>query len=109
MVDFPCKEIPFRCCYYLHLYVPFLNLICSSFSVPDGGRQSPTPFRTSVSSRRPEAWIGLRFLYNSTMCTEDTFAFVFPAGNDGVPDLKDNFRKNQKGQYVVYVPCINRA
>ncbi|CAK9088274.1 Uncharacterized protein SCF082_LOCUS41680 [Durusdinium trenchii] len=43
------------------------------------------------------------FIYNTSECDENTFAFVFPSGSNGVPDLVDTFRKNQKGQYVVYV------
>jgi len=43
------------------------------------------------------------FMYNHTACDGDTFAFVFPSGSDGVPELEGSFRKNQKGQYVIYV------
>lgn len=43
------------------------------------------------------------FMYNHSACDEDTFAFVFPSGSDGVPELQGSFRKNQKGQYVIYV------
>lgn len=45
-----------------------------------------------------------RFIYNSSECDDDTFAFVFPSNADGVPDQEDFFRKNQKEQYVVYAP-----
>jgi len=43
------------------------------------------------------------FIYNSSTCDDDTFAFVYPTAFDGVPDLQDAFRKNQKGQFVVYI------
>jgi len=43
-------------------------------------------------------------MYNHTACDGDTFAFVFPSGSDGVPELEGSFRKNQKGQYVIYAP-----
>ena len=42
-------------------------------------------------------------MYNHSACDQDTFAFVFPSGSDGVPELQGSFRKNQKGQYVIYV------
>ena len=43
------------------------------------------------------------FIYNASSCDEDIFAFVYPSAFDGVPDLKGSFRKNQKGQFVVYM------
>ena len=45
------------------------------------------------------------FLYNASDCDDSTFAFVYPSTFDGVPDLQGAFRRNQKGQPVVYV-CI---
>eukprot|EP00439_Symbiodinium_sp_Y106_P084096 s46_g24.t3 len=43
------------------------------------------------------------FIYNASACVDDAFAFVYPSAYDGVPDLEDAFRKNQKGQFVVYI------
>ncbi|CAE7571862.1 unnamed protein product [Symbiodinium sp. CCMP2456] len=43
------------------------------------------------------------FIYNASACVDDAFAFVYPSAYDGVPDLEDAFRRNQKGQFVVYI------
>ncbi|CAE7561871.1 unnamed protein product [Symbiodinium pilosum] len=44
------------------------------------------------------------FIYNASGCDEDSiFAFVYPTAYDGVPDLQGVFRKNHRGQFVVYV------
>lgn len=43
------------------------------------------------------------FIYNASACVDDAFAFVYPSAYDGVPDLEGAFRRNQKGQFVVYI------
>ena len=51
------------------------------------------------------------FIYNASACVDDAFAFVYPSAYDGVPDLEGAFRRNQKGQFVVYIcptDCLRR-